>query len=56
MEYKRQIVLSWKRMVSALLEKVVDRIVMEQKRIVVSANEAWKKQGRNIGPPTWESP
>ena len=56
MEYKRQIVLSWKRMVAALLEKDVDRIVMEQKKTVVSANAAWKKQRTHIGRPTWESP
>ena len=49
MEYKRQILVSWKRMVSALLENVADRIVMEHKRIVVSA-WAWKKERKTYRP------
>ena len=35
-EHKRQILVSWKRMLLALLENVVDRIVMEWKRFLVS--------------------
>ena len=43
MEYKRQILVSWERMLSALLENAVDGIFMERKRIVVSS-WAWKKK------------
>ena len=32
MEYKRQILVSWKRMLSALLENAVDGIFMERKK------------------------
>ena len=49
MEYKRQILVSWKRMVSVLVENVVDGIVMQQKRIVVSA-WAWKNERKTYRP------
>ena len=49
MEYKRQILVSWKRMVSVLVENVVDGIVMQHKRIVVSA-WAWKKERKTYRP------
>ena len=46
MEYKRQILVSWKKKLSALLENAVDGIFMERKRIVVSS-WAWKKKGKH---------
>ena len=49
MEYKKQILVSWKRMVSVLVENVVDGIVMQHKRIVVSA-WAWKKERKTYRP------
>ena len=42
MEYKKQILVSWKKkLLSALLENVLDGIVMERKR--VGSSWAWKK-------------